>query len=470
MSAGDSKVVVIGSGVGGAGCAALLAQKGFEVTLLERNTFPGGKAASFEREGFVYDTGVHAVGSGDSGPLGDISRQVDAGLEWALIEGGNRIALGNHVAHYPLDFASDDSVRSIIEGIGVLPENRDDCFVCFKELSTMKPASEMEVLDKMPLKDYVSQFTDDFQFHQMINATCGMLIVVTYFTGSAGEFIYCFARMAASASLSYPIGGMGSIAKSYLRALERLGGNVEFDRPVEEILVENGRAVGVEAQGRIDADFVVSNMGLQPTARMVADHLPEDYYEHLMKLKSSYGAVSVKYALDAEVVQYPMTLWIPDINDQEALEKYVGIMYPVPSIPDPGLAPEGCQLVLAGAVLSADPAQKELNRNILDRIEATMQMLHPGIEDHIVWKLRTDVEYTSGISGRHLGEVIGLAQDYRQVGVNRPKAEMPIPGLYSVGADAGGRGIGTEMAAESACNVSQMVEDEALGKTKNYDY
>ena len=40
MASGDSKVVVIGSGVGGSGCAALLAQKGFDVTVLERNSFP----------------------------------------------------------------------------------------------------------------------------------------------------------------------------------------------------------------------------------------------------------------------------------------------------------------------------------------------------------------------------------------------------------------------------------------------
>jgi len=463
MASGDSKVVVIGSGVGGSGCAALLAQKGFDVTVLERNSFPGGKAASFERDGFTYDTGVHAVGSGDSGPLGDIAREVGADLQWALIQ-GNRIVLGDKVATYPLDYASDKSIHAILDGIGVSPENRDDCYICFKELATLKPASEMEVLDSMTLKDYVSQFTDDFQFHMMMNAVCGMLIVVTYFTGSAGEFIYCFANMAASSSLSYPRGGMGAIARSYLDALERLGGKVEYDRPVESIIVEEGRVAGVEASGRIDADIVISNMGLQPTARMLSDRLPAEYLDKVLKLRSSYGAVSVKYALDAEVVPYPMTLWIPDVNDAEALEKYVGMMYPVPSIPDPDLAPPGCQLVLAGAVLSADPRQKELNSNVLDRIEATMQMLHPGIEDHVIWKLRTDVEYTSNISGRHLGEVVGISQDYRQVGKNRPSPKMPLAGLYAVGADAGGRGIGTEMAAESAITVSRMVEDFALGK------
>lgn len=466
MASGENKVVVIGSGVGGAGCAALLVGKGFEVTLLERNDFPGGKGASFERDGFVYDTGVHAVGNGEKGPLGEINRIVDGDLEWALIEGGNRIALGDNVAHYPLDFASDDSIRSLIDGIGVRPGNEEDCFICFKELATIKPASEMEILDRMRLKDYVDQFTDDPNFHLMLNSTCGMLIVLTYYQGSAGEFIQCFARMAENASLSYPRGGMGSVAKAYLDAFERMGGTLEYERPVEGIIVEDDRVTGVEARGRIPADIVVSDAGLQPTVKMVGDHLSREYVDWAMSLKSSYGAASVKYALDEEIVPYPLTLWMPDLSDPEAAAKYVGVFYPVPSIPDPELVPEGCQLVLAGAVLPADPKLKDLNRQVLDRIEVTMSMLHPGIDDHVVWKLRTGTDYVAQISGRDLGEVIGLAQDFQQVGKDRPNPRMPIDGLYLVGADAGGRGIGTEMAGDSALNVSTMIEDDAFGRDK----
>lgn len=456
MGTGDGRVVVIGSGIGGAGAAALLAAKGYDVTLLERNGFPGGKAASFEKDGFVYDTGVHAVGSGGKGPLGEINDAVGGDLRWAKI-GGNRIAIGRRVAEFPSTYDTDDAICAILDGIGVLPENRDDCYVCFKELATMKPPAEMEELEGLPLKEYIDRFTDDSQFHQMMNATCGMLMVVTYYTGSTSEFIYCFATMAGNANLSYPKGGMGAIPGSYIKALERMGGAVEYNRPVDEILVEGGRVKGVRAGGRIDADIVISNMGLQPTAKMVADHLPADYLERAMAYRSSYGAVSVKYALDAEFVKTPMTLWMPDLSDSESLQKHVGLMYPVPSIPDPDLAPEGCQLVLAGAVLSPDPGKKELNRQVLDRIEATMEMLHPGIEEHVIWKIRTDVEYTARISGRHLGEVVGISQDYRQVGRNRPAQETPVEGLYLVGADAGGRGIGTEMAAESALNLCRML-------------
>lgn len=473
MKPSEKRVVVIGSGIGGAGCAALLQEKGFDVLLLERKSYPGGKGASFEKDGYVYDTGVHAIGSGDKGPLGQINRRVNGDLEFNLITGGNRIAIGEHVAHYPLEYASEQSIADIIEGIGARPENFDDCFACFQELATLKPASEMRILDTTPLKDYVDRFTDDVNFHQMVNSTCGMLLVLTYYQGSAGEFIYSFAKMAENSSLSYPVGGVGSVAESYVKALERMGGEVVYRRPVEGILVEEGKVVGVEAGGTIPANVVVSNTGLQPTVKMVGEHLDRKYRDWAMSLKSSYGAVSVKYALDDEVVEYPLTLWMPDLSDADMAEKYVGVFYPVPSIPDPSLVPEGCQLVLAGAIVPPHPKHKELNGTVLDKIEATMSMLHPEIEEHVVWKLRTGTDYVADISGRELGEVIGLAQDYRQVGRNRPDPRMPIEGLYLVGADAGGRGIGTEMAGDSALNVSEMIEKDVSGETSeilDYEY
>ena len=57
MASREKKVVVIGSGVGGAGVAALLQARGHQVTLLERNEFHGGKCWTFSKNGFLVDEG-----------------------------------------------------------------------------------------------------------------------------------------------------------------------------------------------------------------------------------------------------------------------------------------------------------------------------------------------------------------------------------------------------------------------------
>ena len=51
------KIHIIGAGIGGMSCAAVLAKNGFEVVVLEQNDYFGGKANRISEEGFEFDTG-----------------------------------------------------------------------------------------------------------------------------------------------------------------------------------------------------------------------------------------------------------------------------------------------------------------------------------------------------------------------------------------------------------------------------
>lgn len=51
------KIVIIGAGISGLASAALLAKDGYDVTLLEKHKDVGGRAGSWEKDGFRFDTG-----------------------------------------------------------------------------------------------------------------------------------------------------------------------------------------------------------------------------------------------------------------------------------------------------------------------------------------------------------------------------------------------------------------------------
>lgn len=51
------QIIIIGSGIGGLGAAALLSKKGHHVTVIEKNKTLGGRANIFKADGYTFDMG-----------------------------------------------------------------------------------------------------------------------------------------------------------------------------------------------------------------------------------------------------------------------------------------------------------------------------------------------------------------------------------------------------------------------------
>ena len=84
---GSFDTVVIGSGMGGMTAAALLAETGERVLVLEQHYVPGGFTHTFRRPGYEWDVGVHAVGEVTRHSLTGrlLDRLTDGRLEWASL-------------------------------------------------------------------------------------------------------------------------------------------------------------------------------------------------------------------------------------------------------------------------------------------------------------------------------------------------------------------------------------------------
>ena len=59
---GDHDAIIIGSGMGGMTCAALMAREGRRALVLERHYTAGGFTHVFKRNGYEWDVGIHYIG------------------------------------------------------------------------------------------------------------------------------------------------------------------------------------------------------------------------------------------------------------------------------------------------------------------------------------------------------------------------------------------------------------------------
>ena len=457
------KAVIIGAGVGGAACAAMLAKTGYEVTLLESHSFPGGRCASFEREGFRYDFGVHMFSLGERGPHDEVNRRLGGNLSWITREPGARLR-GVFEFEFPRNIKPLTRQVSLARQLGVRPKNYVGAFRLIRSLMSGRRVEEN---DGINLKDYVSKFTDDQRIHLFINCVSQLFFALSYQEASAGEFIWCFSRMFNEASYGYPKGGSGEIPNSFLKGLERFGGKTVFKEPVTRIIIQGGKVRGVEtASGTYTADVVVSNAGVRRSLDLAGrENFPEDYVKRVDGYRYSNAYVTVKYALERPIIPHPIVFYMPDLPP-ERIFRYIDektepedpyIFMPVPSNYDPGVAPPGKQLVIAGTPAPPE-ASPELCDAILNKVHARVCDLFPGFEEALLWQSRATSTDAHNLTGHPEGEAIGLAQYPDQAGEMRPDLATPIEGLWLVGADTRARGIGTEMASASALRLADLLD------------
>jgi phytoene dehydrogenase-like protein len=470
---GKKKIVVIGSGVGGSGLGALLANKGFDVTVLERNAYVGGKAAGFEKDGFIFDMGAHYNARGERGPLGEITRRIGGDLCFMKPDPFMRLQL-LHSMDVPVDISSLKERLKLALTAGIPLYKGLPAFKLINSMLNIRREKDAEPYDGMRLRDYINSFTQDQSLHKMITMFCWLLLAVPYTEASAGEFMWCFSTWFNDAGCSYPKGSFREIAGSFIRSLQAYGGSISLNSPVNKIEITDGKVKGVYAKGEfIEADIVVSNAGLVNTVKLAGEsHFHPAYVKRAFALKNSWSGVTVKYALDEILFDIPIIMvgWgkeamdlniLPSEVEKDIVGEHPIIFMPIPSQADPDLAPKGKQLAIACCFAPSEREKDDYCDRLVDKLDQIVKRRFPEIPKHTLWEMKTTPKNARAASGRIHGDAIGLAQTYDQCGKNRPDPRMPIKNLYLVGTDAGGRGVGVDMAGDSALKVSAMVAMDA---------
>jgi len=132
------------------------------------------------------------------------------------------------------------------------------------------------------------------------------------------------------------------------------------------------------------------------------------------------------------------------------------IYAPVISNYDPSLAPEGKQLIQSSTATAPKPDGKPWEDWIKATYGATCSVI-PGVKEQTLWYDSATPEDLEKFLGKEGGSAFSTAQIVGQTGERRFKNKSPIDGLYFAGDNAGGWGIGVELAAKSAIDCVYLI-------------
>ncbi|MEP6717911.1 MAG: FAD-dependent oxidoreductase [bacterium] len=298
----ECEVVVVGGGIGGLTVAALMAQRGMSVCLLERQSEVGGCAASFNKFGFQFEQGYGIYSSWEPG---EIHQRIFAELpvespEVHGLDPAYVVRLPDHS-----DVRVGKQVEEFEQNLRkVFPECAKAAIGFYRELDVLAQTPRKLLDDSGDLAgDSVSAHLNglSFRFCRFIDAQLQTLV-----QGNNDEVPYIQAARAlreARHGMFAIRGGSAELARRLADSVRASGGRIRLDSPVLRLAYDSeGNAIGVDLLSgeKITATkAIVSNLTLWDTyGKLVGlNRTPPEIRKTLQSLRS-WGAYLLFLSLD----------------------------------------------------------------------------------------------------------------------------------------------------------------------------
>lgn len=290
-------VIIIGAGLGGLTAAALLAHRGFDVTLLEKNAQSGGKVFEYRAGGFRWD-----IAPASFAP------------KWALekLFADLDLALDHYLRLQPID----PQTRYFFPDGEVFDAQRDWAALT-AEINRIAPGDYIGFLNFLAyaarLESPFDAATDSLPFGRRRNMrqaiaryikSSKLQQILASFAASAGGSAHALpaafntlSHQAISGGLWYPQDGMASLASALERLAREQGAAIHLNSPVSEIRLKGNVARGITlADGQeLTADALVANVDAISTQRFLLPDgaLPTPALRRLNRVRMSSSAFVV---------------------------------------------------------------------------------------------------------------------------------------------------------------------------------
>ena len=263
------KTIVIGGGVAGLGAAYELLNRGHQVTLYEAGDRFGGQVRTFEVGGGRLEIFYHHLFRSDTTVI-ELINDLGLGddLEWIESSVGLAVNGRNYPFNGPFDLLRFDRVSLVTRirlGLAALWLRRIDDWRGYEG----KRASDWIV-------KAVGQSGYDAVWGPLLRAKFGRHAEDVAMVWFWGKIYLRFASrdegLLAKERLGYLKGSFGRLVDALVEDAQARGANLVVDAPVDRIVVEDGRAVGVERDGVLErADLVIATTPSMIFRRLVPD-------------------------------------------------------------------------------------------------------------------------------------------------------------------------------------------------------
>ena len=443
------KITIIGSGFSSLSAACYLAKSGHEVEIFEKNDAPGGRARQLKKNGFVFDIGPSWYWMPDVFEkfFNDFGKSVSDYYQLERLDPGYKVYFGKD------DFINIgdnlDKIYDVFEGVErgsseklkkFIRKAAENYKIAIKDLVYRPGLSPLELITPVTLKKIGSFFsnvkkevTKDFKDPKLTQILQFPVLFLGAKPADTPAF-YSFMNFADfGLGTWHPKNGMYSIVKGMVSLAESQGVKIHLNSPVDEILLEKNKAVGIKVKNKIIlSDIILSGADYRHTETLVSPNYrsySEAYWDKKVFAPSSllfYVGINKK----VKNVSHH-TLFFDVDFDTHASAIYDNVKWPdeplfyanFPSISDPNMAPKGKEacfilIPIAPGLEDTESIRQKYFEIILNRLE---KLTGQQLRDSILFKESFCVNDFISVYNSYKGNAYGMANTLFQTAFLRPK-------------------------------------------------
>lgn len=464
------KVVVIGSGFAGMSAASFMAKAGWDVTILEKQSMPGGRGRKFEENGFVFDMGPSWYWMPDvfERYFNCFGKKVADYYELIRLDPSYRVYYADGPVDIPADYSQLQRMFEDIEpgsslkldaflkeaaykydvGIHKLVHKPGRNLTEFLDLDLAKGLLRLDVFTSM--KKHVSKYFTHPKLIQLIEFP-------VLFLGALPADIPALYSLMNYADIKlgtwYPQGGMYNIADAMYQLAQELGVKFRFNCDVKEIVIEKNSAKRVRATDAqnntvlLEADVVIGGADYHFIESSLLPESCRTYTEQYWNKRVMAPSCLLYYiGLNKRLTGITHHSLFFDVDfDQHGKEIYDEPQWPkeplfyvsAPSVTDHTVAPEGCEnlffLIPVATGLSGD--SEELRQHYFEKIvKRYEQQTGQQISGSIIFQRSYSVSDFISDYNAFKGNAYGLANTLMQTAILKPALKSgKVNNLYYTG-------------------------------------